>query len=334
MMKIIVFIMLSIAVLGAKVITIASYNVENLFDLKTSGYEYSEYVPNSASHWNLKNYNIKLKHIAKVIQDMNPDIIGLQEIESRQAFKDLKHKLTRDGLYYKYSAFAYKKDTTVKVGLLSKYPIISTKELVVNYSYRYRNILQVKIKIDNQILYLFVNHWKSKSGKENERIKSARVLYKEIKKVGFDHYIIALGDFNSNYNEYQTISKRNNNTHGKTGVNNILKTIYTQTNAQKAAHILCNTCLYNLWYDTIPDKRYSYIYKHKYDSIDNIIVNKKLLTSKVFHYKIRSMQNFQRTYLFNGEYINRWQLSRQRPHMHLGKGYSDHLPVEAKFIIN
>ena len=334
MLKNIIFsIIFSVTISGAKMITIASYNVENLFDLKTSGYEYSEYVPNSASHWNLKNYNIKLKHIAKVIQDMNPDIIGLQEIESRQAFKDLRHKLTRDGLYYKYSAFAYKKDTTVKVGLLSKYPIISTKELVVNYSYRYRNILQVKIKIDNQILYLFVNHWKSKSGKENERVKSAKVLYKEIKRVGFDHYIIALGDFNSNYNEYQTISRRNNNTHGKTAINNILKTIYTQSNAKQAAHTLCKTCLYNLWYDVPIEERYSYIYRHKYDTIDNILIDKKLLTSKMFYYKAGSMQNFQRSYLFNKEHINRWKLSKQRPHIHLGKGYSDHLPIEAKFIL-
>lgn len=333
MLKNAIVVILAATILGAKVITIASYNVENLFDLKTSGYEYNEYVPNSISKWNLKNYNIKLKHIAKVIVDMNPDIIGLQEIESKQAFKDLRQRLTRDGLYYKYGVIAYKKDTTVKVALLSKYPIISTKELVVNYSYRYRNILQAKIKIGNQLLYIFVNHWKSKRGKENERVKSAKVLYKAMQQIGFNHYIIALGDFNSNYNEYQTISKRNNNTHGKTGINHILKTIYTQTNSLKACKTLSKRQLYNLWYDAQENQRYSYIYRHKQNSIDNILIDKKLLTSKIFHYESNSIKNFQRPYLFNGKHINRWKLSKQRPHIHLGQGYSDHLPIEAKFII-
>ena len=48
-------------------ITIATYNVENLFDLKKSGFEYDEYIPNGVSEWNQKNYDIKLKNISKVI---------------------------------------------------------------------------------------------------------------------------------------------------------------------------------------------------------------------------------------------------------------------------
>jgi len=49
---------------GERTLKIASYNVENLFDLYKSGYEYKEYIPNTKSNWNQKTYKIKLKNIA------------------------------------------------------------------------------------------------------------------------------------------------------------------------------------------------------------------------------------------------------------------------------
>ena len=53
-----VFLCFSSVSFGENMITIATYNVENLFDLKKSGFEYEEYVPNSVSEWNKKNYEI------------------------------------------------------------------------------------------------------------------------------------------------------------------------------------------------------------------------------------------------------------------------------------
>ena len=82
-------------ILNAQMLKIATYNVENLFDLKKSGYEYKEYVPNSRSNWNKKTYKIKLKNIAKVIKNIDADIIALEEIESLQALKDLKNTLNK-----------------------------------------------------------------------------------------------------------------------------------------------------------------------------------------------------------------------------------------------
>jgi endonuclease/exonuclease/phosphatase family metal-dependent hydrolase len=333
MRAIVVLLLLFSTLFGEHVIKIAAYNVENLFDLHRSDWEYKEYIPYSKSNWNAKNYHIKLQHIARVIKDMNPDIIALEEIESYSAFQALKKQLNQEGLYYRYSAFANTKDTVVKVGLFSKYKIIAKKEIPVTYSYRYRNILQVKLDIDGKPLYIFVNHWKSKEGKESERIVSAKVLYQAISKLGFDKNIIALGDFNSNYNEYETMKRRNDNTNGITGINNILKTIQTKTNAQEAMQQLCSTCLYNLWYDVPKKERYSYIYKHHHNTLDNIIIDKKLLTDKRFHYIPHSMRSFKEPYLFHDHKIYRWQLTRSRPHRHIGKGYSDHLPVEAEFIL-
>ena len=55
MMKILgVFLMFVSLVFGDNILKVASYNVENLFDLKSDGYRYKEYKPNTKSLWNKK----------------------------------------------------------------------------------------------------------------------------------------------------------------------------------------------------------------------------------------------------------------------------------------
>mgnify|MGYP000576370030 FL=1 len=99
-----VFILIT-QVLFAKVFTIASYNVENLFDLQYNGSEYKEYIPNTSSLWNKKNYLIKLKNISRVINDLNADVLVLQEIESLNVLLSLKRKT-----HYKYHSFIKQKN--------------------------------------------------------------------------------------------------------------------------------------------------------------------------------------------------------------------------------
>jgi predicted extracellular nuclease len=261
-MKILIFFLLLTSIsFGDNVITIATYNVENLFDLKKSGFEYEEYIPNTTSEWNQKNYEKKLKNISKVIRDINPDIIALQEIESYEAFIDLKNQLKRDGLYYRYFALADAKNTTVKVGVFSKYKIIYKKEISINATFKYRNILETKIDVEGNDLYLFTNHWKSKAGKESERILSAKKLYQRIEEIGFDKNIILAGDFNSDYEENKKIDKNHNDTNSRTGINDVLQTKALSSSADSILPL--KGYLYNLWYDTDIDKRYSYTYKKR-----------------------------------------------------------------------
>ncbi|MBU0633269.1 endonuclease/exonuclease/phosphatase family protein [bacterium] len=331
-MRFLVLLLLSISILyGDKVVKIATYNVENLFDLKKSGYEYKEYIPNSVSQWNKKAYDAKIKNIAKVIKKINADIIAVQEIESGEAFIDLKNQVKRDGLYYQYSALADAKDTTVKVGIFSRYKILYKKEIPINATFRYRNILEVKIDVDGNSVYLFNNHWKSKAGKESERVQSAKKLYSRIQEIGFEKNIIIVGDFNSDYEENKKIDKKHNDTNGITGINSILHTDKLTCKAKEVS--TCKDCLYNLWYDTDIDKRYTYIFKKKKEALDNIIVTPYTLHNKNFHYINGSLRSFKTDYLVINGKINRWQMSKRKPKKHLGKGYSDHLPLTAEFLV-
>lgn len=318
---------------GDKTLTIASYNVENLFDLDKSGTEYEEYIPNDTSEWNDRTYKIKLQNIAQVIKEMDADIIALQEVESLQALMDLRFTLKQKGLYYEHYAIADKKNTTVKVALLSKISPLYSKDLTVTHTNEQRNILEAKFKINDKDLYLFINHWKSKSGPESQRIISAKALTKRVQEIGEDKNIVLLGDFNSDYEEHiKFVRERNlNDTDGKTGINHVLGTINQQERASEVK--IAKNGFYNLWYDIDEEQRYSYIFKGKKEAMDNILISQSILAGKEVAYVKSSMKNFSKEYLLNKNGINRWEISRAREKKHKAKGYSDHLPIMAKLII-
>jgi len=316
---------------GDRTLSIASYNVENLFSLEQKGYKYKEYMPNTNSNWNKDTYNIKLQNIAKVIKDIDADIIALQEIHSLQALKDLRFTLKRAGLYYEFYKIADKKNTAINVAILSKYPFVYTKELEVTKTLKYRNILEAKFKIDGVEFYLFANHWSSKSKPESKRIFSAKVLRDRVEQIGFNKNIILVGDFNSGYEEFIKFKsiRRLNNTNGKTGINHVLRTIKQTQRAKDTKYEENN--FYNLWYDTKIDNRYTYIYRGKKEALDNILVSQSLLEKKEMFYLDGSMKNLEKRYLFKKKNIYRWQVSKGKIPRHKGKGYSDHLPVMATF---
>ena len=333
-MRHIALLVLYISLLQGEIhLKIATYNVENLFDLHRSGHEYKEYIPNTKARWNTKNYNIKLKNIARVIKDIDADIIGLQEIESQQALKDLRFVLKQNGLYYQYYKIANYKETNIKVAFLSKVPFVYTHEVAVQSSYKYRNILEAKFKINDKNLFILVNHWKSKAGPESMRIVSAKKLLKRTQELGEDKNIILLGDFNSHYEENILFKRKrkHNDTDGVTGINDILNTLDYKARASSVD--VDEGDFYNLWYDTQIDERYSYIYRGKKEALDNILVSSSLLQQSNVYYKHNSIKAFKPSYLLKGKSIYRWQTSRKKPRIHRGKGYSDHLAVTAEFVV-
>ena len=333
-MRVLTFLFLFFTIVyGDITLKIATYNVENLFDLEKKGYKYKEYKPYGKSLWNKKNYKIKLQNLSHVIKDIDADIIALQEIHSLRALKDLRFTLKQKGLYYQYYSIAKKKNTAIKVAILSKIPFVYSKELSVTSSFKYRNILETKFKIDGKELYIFTNHWKSKAGPESMRIASAKVLRERVKQIGFDKNIILLGDFNSHYEEHIKFkrNRKHNNTNGKTGINHVLRTLKQNQKASDVKYKKNN--FYNLWYDTNEKKRYTYIFRGKKEALDNILISQSLLNKKNISYVKNSITNFDKKYLFKKKQIYRWQVSRAKIRKHKGKGYSDHLAVIAKFSV-
>jgi endonuclease/exonuclease/phosphatase family metal-dependent hydrolase len=335
-MRVLSILVLIASLLGGVEVKIASYNVENLFDMNHDGNEYEEYIPNGDSGWTQEIYRIKLRNTATVIHGIGADIIGLQEIESESALKDLKTQLKRQGSYYPYSVFARGKNSSVNTALLSRYPIQSALKHPVSYSRKYRDILEVKININGKALHVFVNHWKSKSGPESMRILSAKRLLLRLNELSADTPFLLLGDFNSHFEEYKTFlkSRKHNDTEGITGINHILGTIDSDKNPITYTSLKENDgALYNLWYELDEEKRWSHQYRGKGEGLDNIIISPALADGEEIEYVKGSFNRYDPEFLFYKGKLYRWQQSRKYPKHHLGEGYSDHLPIFARFRI-
>jgi predicted extracellular nuclease len=74
---------------------IASWNVENLFDIRRQGTEYPEYLP--GPRWNEALLRYKLQNLSQVICDLDADMIALQEVENDGALARLQGFLKRVG---------------------------------------------------------------------------------------------------------------------------------------------------------------------------------------------------------------------------------------------
>jgi len=304
--SLVVFILFFSTFLEAITFKVASYNLENLFDLKYNGGEYSEYIPNS-HNWNRKTLKIKLKNLSEVICEVDADIIALQEVENLNSLKLLKKTLNYYGCYYKYFAITSKPTSSTQVAILSRFKIEYSKDIRVPKK-GLRDILEVKFIIDNYPFYIFINHWKSKRGKKDISLLSAKTLKKRLKNFRGEEYIL-IGDFNSNYNEYR--------------LSNILNVSNRVCNLNRNGH-------YNLWYELPIYQRWSYNFYGKKQGLDNILISPSLLDGKRIDYIRGSFNRFKAKYLFHKKkgYILRWVYKKGK---HKGVGYSDHLPIYAKF---
>ena len=301
----------------------ASYNVENFFDLHYDKTEYKEYIPHTSS-WNHKAYSNKLHNITKVIHDLDADIIALQEVESKRALDAI---LVQNQTYL-YSAFHKNKDSAIGLALLSRYKIISQEVIIVDRYDKYsRNILKVTLDIQNKPFIIYVNHWRSKRAAESKRIKYAMALKKEIDTLKNEADYIILGDLNSNYDEYHTFKydKRLNDTYNITGINQILNTTIQENFVQKKSILNFDEKVhFNTWLELPKIDRFSSRFRNENNTPDNFLLSATLFDAKNISYVNNSFQVFTPNYLYKNNKILRWNPSQKT-------GFSDHLPIFATF---
>ncbi|CAM1359249.1 Endonuclease/Exonuclease/phosphatase family protein [Tenacibaculum sediminilitoris] len=202
--------------------TVAFYNVENLFDItdnpKTND---DDFTPSSRLRWNKKKYHRKLSKIASVISQLGsnqsaypPAVIGLVEVENAKVVKDLTRNKNLLNFNYKYVHYDSPDERGIDVALMYNndfFDVISSKthsllltddKGEVDYT---RDLLVVKGVLNNEIVYVLVNHWPSRregeKQTEDNRIKAAeltRGVIDDIKKEDDTSKFIVMGDFNDN----------------------------------------------------------------------------------------------------------------------------------------
>ena len=208
-----------------------SFNVEQLYDNIDDPNTLDErFLPNSNPPYTDNRVQLKLNNIADVILSANnssyygegPDVVSVLEVENLAILKELAKVLNARISKAKYQA-VYLPGVDVSgmnPGLLTKFPIQSFK---VHKPYAKkgawyipsisgiqgkpvytvtRDILEVRLKVNNHPLVVFVNHWPAKVGSLHilRRYECGRVLHGVISDILTQNPntdIIVSGDFNA-----------------------------------------------------------------------------------------------------------------------------------------
>lgn len=311
---------------AATTIRVLSYNVENAFDDRVDGTEYSDYST-SSNYYADRLWQVKIDHIHKVLQAAdNPQIVGLVEVEN-QRMAAMILDAVRD-LGYRDMAVTTGGSVTQCV-LISSFPIQSVASLPTTTGVR--DILTASVDVEGTPVHVLVNHWKAKDSGETEslRIKSAKVARAEVDRLSKQDPaadIVLIGDFNSTETEHTATGKT-------TGINNVLRTTGDRTSMTTQG----TRSLYDPWFEMPASQRGSEIHGSKWECLDHIIMSPGLFDRTGLSYDEGSFEAFRAPFLLSyqraadGRQVpNRWQESGNQ---HGSDGYSDHLPVFADFTI-
>jgi predicted extracellular nuclease len=199
----------------AKPIEVVFYNVENLFDTVDDTTVWDDhFLPDSLKEWTDERYAKKLTDLAKVLTEISeddlPEIIGLCEVENRKVVEDLFATDSLSKRKYKVVHEQSPDFRGIDVALAYDSELMSElhhENIRVSFSFEpettTRDILYTKLLSCGDTLHVFVNHWPSRRGgqeqSEPKRLKAATVLRTKIDSILLkDHQakVIAMGDFN------------------------------------------------------------------------------------------------------------------------------------------
>lgn len=289
---------------------VATYNLENLFDGQKQGNEYQEYTPGNKHGWNEAMVEKKIANLARVIEDIDADIIALVEVENKEILQRLNFALKNKR--YPYLFYPVKKShISIETALLSRYPIEKTESITIKD--QPRGIHKVTVTIEGKPLDVYINHWPAHREKEQERLMYATHLRNALRQEGSREFLL-MGDFNS---PLQILKDD-----WGLAFNRVLK-----SNDKEEG-------LSNLWYELPEQKRYSHSYGKNRSALDHIVIAKTLHDGKGIEYKKGSFQAFVKPYMLNDEGLpKRWQITDRGRGKHVGDGFSDHLPITATFHI-
>lgn len=350
----------------AREFTVMTYNVEMLFDVDGVA-AISDYAP---SVWGPTQLDRKLAGISQVLQRLpggrGPDIICFNELEADQTPEStvtdvdaflrehaghsarallndptleprlaglpaqawLAKRLADDGMSGYHVAVGRSRDDPTghlvfhTNAIFSRFPIIAARTHDTDGA---RGILEVELQVGDRPLHVFNNHWKSGASDPNTepvRIGNAEVLrarLDEILSADPQADVILAGDFNSQYNQKQRCPEM-----PRTAINDVLGSQGDETAMQR----LRGPDLYNLWFELPNEQRGSDEWRGEWGTLMQMLVTRGLYDARGVQY----IDNSFSVAAFPG--LNaapetgrpvRWTFAEG------GAGYSDHLPIIARF---
>lgn len=312
-----------------KTLTVAFYNMENLFDTEDDpAINDEEFLPTGTNQWSPDRYKRKLANLAKVIEHLGtedgPDILGVCEVENRKVLQDL---IATDILRKKGYAIVHTDSPDqrgIDCALIYKakrfqplYEHAYTVPFPENKDLATRDILLVKGIVDKKHDVTFVvNHWPSRREGQAEsswkRERAAQTLRTAIDSIlNMDPYsnIVMMGDFNDEP--------------GDISLNKTLKAGQDSVEA-------CATLLFNCMATIKAEGRGTLKFRGGWNLFDQMIVSAAMITHKsLVHYQKGSAN------VYNPQWMRQtdpgdWMDAPKRTFIgkrYIEDGYSDHFPV-------
>ena len=316
-------------------ISVAFWNLENLFDVVDDpDKEDEEFLPSGTKEWTEERLDKKMYNLSRVIRSMNnnrgPDILGVCEVEHQHLLDTLTSKFLSDK-NYKTAYLEAPDNRGIDNGLIYNsdlFSLVSVKGDTVKLDDGYPTRLVLSAALlthEKDTLYVYVNHWPSRRGGEAEsepnRINAAETLRKAVDKnfsANPDSKVIILGDFNDEPGNLSLVS-------------HLRATPFYCDSSEYYDFIMLE--LLNISYPAYADGLGSYKYRDDWNMLDQIIISSSLLYDESFHYICDSFEVYKpyilltRSGKFEGTAFPTYGGKR-----YLG-GYSDHFPVVAKFYL-
>jgi hypothetical protein len=200
---------------------VAFYNCENFYDTTHQiSVNDQEFLPNSAKGYSASRYTQKTAQLGKVIFGLGQlgnkegvALLGVAEIENQYVLEKVTQSNAIRKYQYKYIHFNSKDPRGIDVALIYQpslftpyqYKSYSLKDANHFQNYATRDILLVKGQLQQQWVYILVNHWPSRRGGSSlarkNRIWAATTckrIMDSIHLVDPNAYWIVMGDFNDN----------------------------------------------------------------------------------------------------------------------------------------
>ena len=348
---------------GSFLISVASYNAENLWDasptntphtwqsfLNSLPYEqrrsypptlqYHDFTAGASNWYESAVLHAKVQHLLRAISLMGfPDILGLQEIESAgntsEVFdlpydqgQSLGDKLRELGYgYFLLGEQAADKPVAVTTAIISKLPINKLPSVTIAFetSTSNRDIQVAEVPLPSGRLLIFNSHWKSKNGGFEEiRKATARSLRQRIaEERRRDPRTDVIAIGDFNASYYESPMLE-------------LKT----TGNEQDMFAAPTPYLYNLWFTRPREDRWDYSYDGSRQVLSHMLISDSL-------YDHLGMQYVEDSFIAVGQrgdaaktLLNvdgrpyRWQIAQENGRsIHVGEGYSDHLALKAQFIV-
>lgn len=331
---------------------IVNWNAQTFFDANNDGVEYSNFQ--KSKKWGEAAYKERLKKLCCAIKVLDGDVVILEEIENEGILYDISNALAGENWnpkkVYRYGCFSKKKNSSIGCAVISRYELCDFK--IHSLDVRAENsrapsmrplmevdLLVAKNKFSggekSRALKIFVNHWKSKSGGEEEskiwrRWQEGLLAQKisDAQNEATSPAIICAGDFNQDISEFSFLET---NDFSDADENAISKTRRSDEDddfrkSQFEAKDFCNApniefsmldsrekiFVYSPWPEFSGEEG-SYFFRDKWERIDHFFACGQVALKE-----------------FSPQTSGAWAYDDGRPKpfkIYSLNGYSDHLPI-------